>query len=161
MKLSDSLKTLLVLASLGTTAIASIQKVERGLRHYEWAGPYVLEHVRGVMEEIPHMQASARDFLWRHWREHRRGFLIVISSSTEGLPTAMKYFVEPDKDGRWIISVEGRSEQMLMRPHSTARSYSEDDWTARSVERKRAMPDGTISDKILGVDETADPQTYS
>ncbi len=46
--------------------------------------------------------ARARVFLWEHWRDRKRGYLIITLSSVDATSTS-HVFVEPDDMGRWRV----------------------------------------------------------
>ena len=46
--------------------------------------------------------AQARTFLFRHWHDHTRGYLIFTVSSVDHTGTS-HVFVEPDDSGRWRV----------------------------------------------------------
>lgn len=50
--------------------------------------------------QISRALAQARIFLWEHWRNQKRGYLILTMSSVDHTGTA-HVFIEPDDSGRW------------------------------------------------------------
>src|SRR5713101_3896886 len=48
------------------------------------------------------MLAQARTFLWTHWQQRKRGYLILTRSSVDHMSTS-HIFVEPDDIGRWRV----------------------------------------------------------
>ncbi len=48
------------------------------------------------------LMAQARSFLWQHWQEPRRGYLVLTGSSVDHAST-FHVFVEPDDIGRWRV----------------------------------------------------------
>jgi hypothetical protein len=46
--------------------------------------------------------APARDFLWKHWRERTRAYLILTASSVDATSTS-HVFIEKDEFGRWRL----------------------------------------------------------
>src|SRR5439155_247615 len=55
--------------------------------------------------EIPKCDASlqtARDFIWNHWANRKRGYVIVKRASVDAESDA-HIFIEPDKTGTWHV----------------------------------------------------------
>lgn len=150
----------LVLATVsGGTGLDSNES--RDLRLYERAGPYVLAaKANPITEDSFLIAASIRDFLWRHWRGHRLGTLLVTTFSIEGLPTRTTYFVEPDKSGVWRVLSETSYTLLSTEPGTTKHSEQLETSVAYSVERMEALPDGTTSNKAIAVTEIRDPLSY-
>lgn len=48
--------------------------------------------------------AQARRFLWEHWRDRRRAYLILTMSSIDWTRTS-HIFVEPDDSGHWRVFI--------------------------------------------------------
>lgn len=71
----------------------------RDLSQYEVAGPYLIQY---VTPEADHLSGQLREFLWTHWRQHRRGTVVETLFFPDG-SARTSYFVEPDKHGRWVI----------------------------------------------------------
>src|SRR2546430_15438346 len=162
MKLSALFEVIAILFACTCTmdSASDRQDRERNFKMYERAGPYVLGRETPLVKEIPLMQASARDFLWRHWRERRLGFLTLISFSMEGLPTRLTYFVEPDKDGRWTIFIQTKTTLLGTRPGSTEHFQNEGTSVAYSIERFQLLPDGAPSDKRVDANEISNAESY-
>jgi hypothetical protein len=56
--------------------------------------------------------AEARTFVWEHWRNRKRAYLVLTLSSIDATSTS-HVFVEPDGTGRWRVywrAVRNRSE---------------------------------------------------
>jgi hypothetical protein len=56
--------------------------------------------------------AQARSFLWEHWRDRKRAYLLLTRSSVDATSTS-HVFIEKDEIGRWRVywrSVRRRSE---------------------------------------------------
>jgi len=73
----------------------------RDLSQYDVIGPFTIDYVRSFRETEP-MDAQVRDFLWSHWRQHRRGTVFVIRRYVDGA-FRLSYFIEPDQRGDWAI----------------------------------------------------------
>ena len=89
--------TCLLLAGLSTLAADQ----PRDLSHYDVAGPFNLSFGQPPAER-DRMEGRLREFLWTHWRQHRRGTVAATHQYVEGI-VRTSYFVEPDKQGRWVI----------------------------------------------------------
>lgn len=46
---------------------------------------------------------DARDFIWNHWTERRRGYVIITMASDDATSDA-HIFVEPGDDGHWRVA---------------------------------------------------------
>lgn len=88
---------LLVLAAVPLPA----QGQNRDITKYDHIGPYKLVKF-ATTPTTDQVEAEVRDFLWTHWREHRRGTVTVTHQFVEGM-VRTEYFVEPDRKGRWGI----------------------------------------------------------
>jgi hypothetical protein len=85
--------------------------------------------------------ARVREFLWDHWKHERKGTVRVRTQWIEGISDTT-YFVEPDKNGRWVIVVSsGGSERSCDR--------------IERVEQGRRVPVIPIAD-----DEPRNPDKY-
>lgn len=73
----------------------------RDLSHYDVAGPYKLDYGQPRAEH-EHLKGQIREFLWTHWRQHRRATVVATYQFIEGI-VRLSYYVEPDKKGRWVI----------------------------------------------------------
>ena len=87
----------LLIASLPTLAAEQ----PRDLSHYDVAGPYEISYGQPTAG-YEHLEGQLREFLWTHWRNHRRGTAVATHQFVEGF-VRTSYFVEPDKQGRWQI----------------------------------------------------------
>jgi hypothetical protein len=76
--------------------------------------------------------ARARAFLWKHWQERRRGYIIVSLGSYDA-DSDSHIFVEPDESGAWHIV--WRIERVKSMEHQ---GEVDDVPDIRSVERRRA-----------------------
>ena len=78
---------------------------ERDLSLYEKAGRYDLK--LSLSDEAQNqMGAEIRDFLWRHWKEQRRGYLSANVYTMEGDPRTVNLYIEPDGKNHWNIVAE-------------------------------------------------------
>jgi len=133
---------------------------ERKLTDYDRAGPYVLSEAERITEDAALIEASIRDFLWRHWTQHRLGFMIVVRSGTEGLPSRETYFVEPDERGKWRIVSETKTTLLGTKPGSTEHFEDFRSSAAYLVERVEARPDRMASDRIIPSNGARDAISY-
>jgi hypothetical protein len=86
---------------LAATSLSLAQEQKRDLSKYDAIGPYkIVKFASGPKTD--QSEAEIREFLWTHWRQHRRGTLTVTHQYVEGIIRA-EYFVEPDRKGRWGI----------------------------------------------------------
>jgi hypothetical protein len=80
------------------------QATKRKLDDYERLGPLCHELIRyGADQDI---ERRVKDFIWQHWKEKRRGFVIVTFHSIEGEPSTSFMFIEPDAKGRWHVDTK-------------------------------------------------------
>ena len=78
---------------------------ERELSLYDFGGRQGCGGVY-LKTEARRCEASvgkARDFIWKHWREKRRGYVIVKLGSEDAQSDA-HIFIEPDELGVWHIA---------------------------------------------------------
>ena len=86
---------------LTATSLSLAQGQKRDLSKYDIIGPYrLVAFASGPKTDQP--EGEIRDFLWTHWREHRRGTVTATRQYVDGMIRAT-YFVEPDSKGRWLI----------------------------------------------------------
>ncbi len=58
-----------------------------------------------LVREVPRCRASlrkARAFIWEHWQQKKRGYVIVKMASVDAESDA-HIFIEPDNDGAWHV----------------------------------------------------------
>jgi hypothetical protein len=87
----------LLLASVPTLAADK----PRDLSQYDVAGPYEIGYGQPTAG-YDGLEGQLREFLWTHWSQHRRGTVVATHQYVEGI-VRTSYFVEPDKQGRWVI----------------------------------------------------------
>jgi hypothetical protein len=87
-------------ASNGDDACRYI-KSRNGLSGYESGGPYSLDHFH-----LTTGRTELREFLWKHWHEHKRGVAEVKAGTVDRGPVKVLYLVRPDAQGAWGIDVE-------------------------------------------------------
>jgi hypothetical protein len=91
---------MLVPASNGGDACRYI-KSRKGLSGYENGGPYTLDHFRLTRGRI-----DLREFLWKHWHEHRKGVAEAKVGTVDRGIVKVLYLIHPDVQGLWGIDVE-------------------------------------------------------
>ena len=107
-----SIGTWLMLA--GSCILAGADK-SRDLSQYDVAGPYLIQY---GTPEADRLSGQMREFLWTHWRQHRRGTIVATHFYVDG-SAKTSYFVESDKQGHWVIveytdyPVRGRKQAAL------------------------------------------------
>ncbi len=47
-------------------------------------------------------EKTVRDFVWKHWTEKKRGYIRLSYLGADNSWTT-HYFIEPDKNGEWIV----------------------------------------------------------
>lgn len=52
------------------------------------------------------MKPRLREFLWTHWSRKKLGRVSAVFYTYEGDPTTTTYYIEPNKNGQWIIVAE-------------------------------------------------------
>lgn len=85
--------------------VLTVDGVEQGrdLRGYETLTLTNPKPRTVVESEGDPMFATARTFLWEHWRDQKQGYLILTASSVDAMSTS-HVFVEHDDSGRWRVS---------------------------------------------------------
>src|SRR5437868_7954234 len=91
---------MLVPASNGDDACRYI-KSRTGLSGYESGGPYTLDHFR-----LTNGRTDLREFLWRHWHEHRKGVAEAKVGTVDRGIVKVLYLIQPDVQGLWGVDVE-------------------------------------------------------
>lgn len=76
-------------------------KSRKGLSGYESGGPYTLDHFR-----LTTGRTDLREFLWKHWHEHKKGVAEVRVGTVDRGTVKVLYLVRPDVHGVWGIDVE-------------------------------------------------------
>jgi hypothetical protein len=76
-------------------------KSRSALSGYESGGPYRLDPFR-----LTTGRTELREFLWKHWRERKKGVAEAkVGTVDRGIVTAL-YLIQPDAKGHWGIDVE-------------------------------------------------------
>jgi hypothetical protein len=95
---------------------------KRNLEEYEKLGPLCHELLDSPDANV---ESKVEGFIWHHWKEQRRGFVVATVHSLEALPTTFFIFIEPDIKGKW--RVDWHTERILfdgMRDHGGFTAYS-------------------------------------
>lgn len=111
---------------------------------------------------------SLQDFVWLHWKQHRRGYVLIRYRTAEGkdIVNAIKQlFIEPLKDGTWTVrgDIEGETEPLRWAPASQRKPPSRftRNFEAVSVERVGADQHVILKDKAGNVvDSLAQANAY-
>ncbi len=75
----------------------------RDLSFYDFGGRQCGATI--LISEIPlceDARKKARDFIWGHWQEKRRGYIIIQFTYDDGRSDA-HLFIEPDESGNWHV----------------------------------------------------------
>jgi hypothetical protein len=99
---------LLALSNLVGAPAAVSQEIEkRDLSRYEKGEESFLRHWYGEMlDDELGAKARVRGFLWERWRAKRPAYISIVIGYTHGDSQVTNYYVEPDKEGHWRITVE-------------------------------------------------------
>jgi hypothetical protein len=134
-------------------------KSRKGLSGYDSGGPYTLDHFR-----LTKGRTDLREFLWKHWREQRKGVAEARVGTVDRGTVTELYLVQPDAQGLWGIDVE------LDRPtHPPCITFHADSLIRVPIaDPKEDYPSQTIglwpSDEIppkrLADSEVADAKSY-
>ncbi len=92
---------ILFVVALATSSQTFAHHQPRDLAQYEVAGPYQIQSL-SLTPEAERLDGQVRDFLWIHWRQHRRGTVVATHQYVDAT-IRTSYFVEPDQHGRWLI----------------------------------------------------------
>jgi hypothetical protein len=94
--------------SIGAGSPSPAPTPARDLSGYGTIGPYLMPERASVLpaEDRALITSQMRQFLVDCSQQHRRGRLIVVTFTLEGLPVRSTYFVEPDSGGAWRIVVD-------------------------------------------------------
>ena len=67
--------------------------------HHDGRGYYPTDQQRRVEASL----RSAREFVWSHWQQKKRGYVVVFMSSDDAGSDA-HLFIEPDRNGNWQVT---------------------------------------------------------
>jgi hypothetical protein len=88
---------------------------QRNLENYECGGTLVGGYSRTGLSPQSAIQNS-NNFIWKHYTERKLGVISSRVYSIEGDRTDSTYYIEPDKDGHWIVAWV-RERQLVNRHH--------------------------------------------
>jgi len=97
----DRIVRLVLLLVLVAAASLIAEGQKRDVTKYDHIGPYKVVGFAST-PKTDQDEGEVRDFLWNHWREHRRGTVTITHQYVEGFVRAT-YFIEPDRQGRWSV----------------------------------------------------------
>jgi hypothetical protein len=126
----------LFIVACATQNVRDETKSRRNLSKYEKAGPYrelVLD------PDNPHKDAEIRAFIWRHWHIRRLGYVHAIYHSPEGGTTVTDYYIEPDVEGGWQVTVQWQSNVVgsgLLRKKATLNKGSYRGYTLQRIRQR-------------------------
>ena len=112
--------------------------VERDLSDYAFVGHVVCNE--GLSRSAPACQSSyrkGRDFIWKHWREKKRAYIVVMITSPDA-GSDVHIFIEPDAANVWRIVWRAESLYCASCPKPDKSGQIYESREIRSVERKRA-----------------------
>jgi hypothetical protein len=130
----------------------------RDLILYESAGPFTVKLDLDAQSRA-NIEAEIRDFLWRHWHQHRLGHLTATFFSREGEPSTSFYFVEPGEQRSWHIAVK-INRRLADRSGSRKQYNQTNEYTAYSVDRIEVPEGGLKVRVVIPVEDLRAPQSY-
>ena len=131
----------LVLAFTICAASSPTPTPTRDLSRYATLGPYLMQDSASALtpEDRALIASQIRRFLVDCWQQHRRGRLITVTFTLEGLPVRSTYFVEPDSGGAWRIVVDTAAAVPGIKP--SGEHYTVDHTTIATLQ-SRDTPEG-------------------
>ena len=111
---------------------------DRNLSAYAFGGHLGCKTPR--IRESPRCQTSlrkARDFIWKHWRDKKRGYIVVTMTSPDAA-SDVHIFIEPDDAGAWHVVWRWESLYCASCPRPDTPSTTYQLPEMRSIEEKRA-----------------------
>jgi|GEM_PF-1728873 len=109
----------------------------RNLSDYAFGGHIVCNEASS--RNSPRCQSSyrkARDFIWNHWREKKRAYIVVMVTSPDA-GSDVHIFIEPDSANVWRVVWRSKNLYCVScRESDTVGIYQSPEM--RSIERKRA-----------------------
>lgn len=135
-----------------------LSQQQRNLSLYDKAGPYVIS-MNLDAQSRNRMESDARNFLWSHWHQRRRGHVMVTQYSKEGEPSISSYFIEPQNEGVWQVVV--RVERTLTdRNNSKLKRFVVVEYQTDRVERIQVPKDRLGSSVIIPEGEERPAEAY-
>jgi hypothetical protein len=111
---------------------------ERHLSDYSFGGHIVCNE--GLSRSASRCQSSyrkARDFIWNHWREKKRAYIVVMITSPDA-GSDVHIFIEPDDANIWRVVWRSESLYCASCPNGGNPGAIYQSPEMRSIERKRA-----------------------
>jgi hypothetical protein len=116
---------------------AAIIAKGRDVRSYDQGGrfdcrrwsPTALTNGRENEQRIASALETARNFIWEHWQNKKRGYVRLTEDSVDCVSTS-HIFIEPDANGKWQIAWR------IARSHAMGPNNISDLPTIRRVEQK-------------------------
>ena len=99
--LTASLGLLLLAPARHGDGACRYMKSHGGLSGYETGGPYKLDPLR-----LTKGRTELREFLWKHWREHKKGVAEALEMTIDAGTFKVLYLIQSDAQGSWGIDVE-------------------------------------------------------
>jgi hypothetical protein len=91
--------TLALTLAVCLTSVGSFTQ-RSSFEDYEKFGPRTVP----LGGNIAKMMDDLRSFIWRHWKEHRRGCAsVTMSTMEESVPCTSTYIIEPNKQDHWQV----------------------------------------------------------
>jgi hypothetical protein len=142
-----------VSVALPLLIILALSAKHRDLTNYDVSPPCVLGSIPDS-PEVTELTTKCREFVWMHWHEHRRGFIVVTTFGKEGSRSALdrKYYIEPDESGRWVINARQR---LRNSPHD-ARDYT----ITRVIRIPIDRSNSSTLDVVIPDDAVASPKSF-
>jgi hypothetical protein len=92
---------LLTIASLSLLSTGFADQPTRDFYRYDLGGTIEISSQKEL--------ARLRNFLWKHWIEHKRAIIVTVMHSVDAGDSTVSYFVEPNAPGAdWRIVIESR-----------------------------------------------------
>lgn len=111
---------------------------DRHLSDYSFGGRIVCNE--GLSRSSSRCQSSyrkARDFIWNHWREKKRAYIVVMITSPDA-GSNVHIFIEPDDANVWRVIWRWENLYCASCPKPDTSGAIHQSREMRSIERKRA-----------------------
>lgn len=88
----------------------ALVKEDRDLSLYALGGnhSYCSKISGNDLEKCEFDKNEARDFIWKHWKDNQRAYIVLESKDNESF-SRDHIFIEPDENGEWILVVKNVS----------------------------------------------------
>lgn len=132
---------LILLVSLARqTPCAPVVPSKQDVRVYDCGGTKVGGFVPPATTVIA-AEAQVREFVWRHFRSKRQGFISLVRYSKEGDVSKITYYVRPRDNGAWTVQWFGEDHHVNRKAGGLLPAASFHG-TASSIERLTVTPSG-------------------